>query len=196
MSIQRKSRPNGLHRDARGAVLVEFMVAFMPLMATFFGSLQLMQLATAKLAVKHAAILGARAGAVFSNEGNVTPDQPPGANKDKIEAAVHAALGPWDKTMRVEVNVEDRASCSDPFGPVKVTVRADYTCSVPFGNAICLAGAWSGRTGARGARASKKFEQSYTMPHQGAKYKGPKSGGACAGGGGGAFGGAGASGGF
>lgn len=182
MSNEQKSRRRNFHGDARGAVLVEFMVAFMPLMATFFGTLQLLQLATAKMVVKHATVVGARAAAVFSNEGNVTPDQPQGPNKDKIDAAVHAALGPWDKTMQVEVQVEDRANCSDPFGPVRVTVRADYTCSVPFGNAICLAGAWDGRHGAHGARASKVFEQAYTMPHQGAKYVGAQSGG-CGGGG-------------
>lgn len=80
-----------LHEDRRGAVLVEFAVALMPLLATFFVSLQTIQLATARLVVKHATILGARAGAVFANTKGITPDQPVGVNQDNIEYAVMGA---------------------------------------------------------------------------------------------------------
>ena len=92
-----------LHEDRRGAVLVEFMVALVPLLTMFFVSIQTMQLATARLVIKHATILGARAGAVFANTKGITPDQPVGVNQDKIENAVMGALGPYSKSITVKV---------------------------------------------------------------------------------------------
>ena len=151
-----------LHRDKRGAVLVEFLVAFMPLMITFSCFVQLAQMATAKLVVKHSAIVGARAAAVISNKNKNTPDQKKGDNQADIESGVHAALGPWDGTMStVRVVVDDKSSCDDPYGLVKVTVTAEHQCRVPFGGRL-LCGA---------VNATHTLEQAYSMPHQGARYK-------------------------
>ena len=51
--------------DARGAVYVEFLIAFLPLFVTFLCILQLALLFTLKLHTDHAAVQGARAGAVI-----------------------------------------------------------------------------------------------------------------------------------
>jgi Flp pilus assembly protein TadG len=170
-----RDRARALHEDRRGAVLVEFMVAIFPLLTTFFVSLQVMQLASARLMVKHATILGARAAAVFANTAGVTPDQPTGLNQDKIENAVMGALGPFSQSVTVKVRVDDKATCDDPYGPVTVKVEGTVRCVVPLGQTICL-----GRAPFGGAsRASVVFKDSVTMPHQGAKYKGEKSGGGC-----------------
>jgi hypothetical protein len=151
-----------LHADTSGAVLVEFLVALMPLMITFSCFVQLSQMATAKLVVKHSAVVGARAAAVISNKNNNTPDQPKGENLADIEAGVNAALGPWKKQMAtVKVRVEDSSSCDDPYGMVKVTVTAAHRCLVPFGGRLMC--------GAVGA--THTMEQAYAMPHQGARYK-------------------------
>ena len=187
-----------LNADKKGAVLVEFLVALMPLMITFSCFVQLAQSATAKLVVKHSAIVGARAAAVISNKNNNTPDQPKGANQADIEAGVKAALGPWLPHMQsVQVQVEDTSSCDDPYGLVKVTVTVEHKCEVPFGGRlICGAGG-----------ATHRFKQAYSFPHQGARYKdgggadcgdggGGGGGGGGFSGGGGAFGGGGASGSF
>lgn len=158
-------RPLHRHRraHARGAVLVEFVVALMPLMTTFFFTLQLMQLATAKLVVKHAALVGARGAAVISNKNGNTPDQAAGDNVADIRTGVELALGPWRKTMaKVDVEVDDRSSCQNQYGPVAVTVRADYKCSVPFGNLLC-------RMGGNGTSV-RTLTQRYAFPHQGARY--------------------------
>lgn len=158
-----------LHQDKRGAVLVEFLVALMPLMITFFGSLQLMQVATARVVVKHGAIVGARAAAVISNKNRNTPDQPNGSDAD-VEAGVKLAMGPWVKTMQsIDVRVDDQSSCDDPYGPVTVTVRAEYKCSVPFGNLICSGMRFDGFHWNR--PNAYPIEQRFTFPHQGARYQ-------------------------
>lgn len=162
MTTNPDERRATLHHDRRGAVLVEFLVAFTPLMITFSCFVQLSQMATAKLVVKHSAIVGARAAAVISNKNNNTPDQPKGDNKADIEAGVRAALGPWAKQMAsVNVTVHDKSSCSDPYGLVKVTVTAEHRCNVPFGGRLMC--------GAVGA--THTLEQAYAMPHQGARYQ-------------------------
>jgi hypothetical protein len=150
-----------VHRDVRGAVLVEFLVALMPLMTTFSCIVQVTQTAMAKLVVMHAAIVGTRAAAVISNKNNNTPDQPKGDNKKEIEAGVRVALGPWATHMEsLVVKVDDQSSCDDPFGMVKVTVTAKHRCSIPLGGRLVC--------GAVGA--SLPLEQTYAMPHQGARY--------------------------
>ena len=179
-----------VHQDKRGAVLVEFLVAFMPLMITFSSFVQLAQITTARIVTKHSAIVAARAAAVISNEHNNTPDAKKGKNQDEIEASVQAALGPWGKTMaNVKVDIDDQSSEEDNFGMVKVTVTARYKCTVPFGSMLVC-----GRNG-----GVHEIVQKAAFPHQGACYDDLKGGG-CGGGGfkggGGGFGGGGAGGKF
>src|SRR5262245_32602209 len=88
-------RSKRLLRDVRGAVLVEFVVAIVPVLTMFFTFVQLAKIASARLVVKHAAIVGARAAAVIANGKGNTPDQPKKPNDDQITTAVKAALGPW-----------------------------------------------------------------------------------------------------
>jgi len=152
----------GLRGDVRGAVLVEFVVAIVPILMMFFTFIQLSKVATARLIVKHATIIGARAAAVIANEHENVPDQPKGQNQKEIDAAVKNALGPWwyrrGGVMNVQVRVDDRSSKSDPYGWVEVRVSAVYQCNVPMGWIAC-----------RGR--SKLLEEAYRMPHQGARYK-------------------------
>lgn len=151
-----------LRTDERGAVLVEFLVALMPLMITFSSFVQLSQIATARVVVKHATIVGARAAAVISNANHNTPDQKSGDNLGEIRNGVWAALGPWSKTMRgVDVEVQDQSSCDDPYGLVTVTVNARYKCSVPFGGQLLC--------GTHGGMHDISFKVGF--PHEGARYK-------------------------
>ena len=108
MSQKRKGTLKGLHENKRGAVLVEFAIAFMPLMITFSSFVQLQQMATARIVVKHATIVGARAAAVISNKNRNTPGPPEDKdNDDEVKKGVIAALGPWKSTITVDVKVED-----------------------------------------------------------------------------------------
>lgn len=161
MSQKRKGTLKGLHENKRGAVLVEFAIAFMPLMITFSSFVQLQQMATARIVTKHATIVGARAAAVISNKNRNTPDAEDKDNDDEVKKGVVAALGPWKSKITVDVKVEDTSTCDDPYGMVSVTVTANYKCSVPFSNLFMC-----GRD---------KFHVFKPMisrfPHQGARYQ-------------------------
>lgn len=147
-------------KTRRGAVLVEFVVALVPLLTMFFGFVQLSKIAAARLMVKHAAIVGARCAAVTTNEKKNTPGQKEGANVDDTQRAVKAALGPWwnqGGVTAVDVTIDDKSTRDDPYDWVEVKVRATYACRVPMGILVC------------GGR-SKILEETYKMPHQGAVY--------------------------
>lgn len=154
----KKSFFKRLRGDQKGAVLVEFVIAIVPVMMTFFSFVQLSKIATARLVVKHSAIVGARAASVLSNQHENNPGAS-GDGKSEISNSVKAALGPWATTMLVDVTVNDQSSTSDPYGWVEVKVSATYRCNVPMGRIAC------------GLSGMKKLEETYKMPHQGATYK-------------------------
>jgi Flp pilus assembly protein TadG len=172
MKPQKRSMKE-LRKDTRGAVLVEFLVALMPLSITFFSFVQIAQIATARVVVKHATTVGARGAAVMANTHNNTPDQPPGQGMDVVKKGVMAAMGPWAKTMsNVDVKVDDKSGCDDKvFEMVTVTVDAQYNCSVPFGSFLVC--------GTKGGK--HRIKETYAFPHQGASYK-EGGGGGCGGG--------------
>ena len=68
--MTRASRRAPLWRDARGAVFVEQLIAFLPVMFFFLAAWQLMELCAGDLLVKRAASAAARAAVV------VLPDDP------------------------------------------------------------------------------------------------------------------------
>lgn len=147
--------------DRRGAVLAEFVVAIFPLLTIFFVFLQFSAIAVASLMVKHAAVVGARAAAVYSNEHENIPEMKGKEGKEEIDGAVNAALGPWSKYITVATEVEDRSTKEAPNGPydlVTVKVTGTYTCAVPVGKVICPGGV-------------KILEDSKSMAHQGARYE-------------------------
>lgn len=152
---------NRLWRNTKGAVMAEFCIAIVPVFTTFFSFVQLSKVATARLVVKHSAIVGARAAAVMSNANDNLPDQQ-GAQTGEISNAVKASMGPWFASAggitSVSVNVKDSSSRSDPYGWVEVEVNALYACKVPMGFIAC-----GGNT--------KRIKETYKMPHQGAIYK-------------------------
>lgn len=158
MNLWRTSKRLG--RDSRGAVLAEFCIALVPLLTMFFSFVQLSRMAAARLAIKHATIVGARAAAVVSNGSNNNPGNKSGSNTDQVEEAVKAALGPWWKksVTKVDVTINDSSTKDDPYNWVEVKVTATYACNVPMGQVVC-----GGRT--------RKLVEKFRMPHQGAKYE-------------------------
>lgn len=188
-----------LHRDQRGAVLIEFVVAVVPLLTIFFVFVQLSAIAAATLMVKHSAVVGARAAAVYSNVNDNVPEGCSDDGKQRIADGVRVALGRWAPSITTEVEVTDRSSrwedseedsspnVDGPYDLVTVRVTAHYRCEVPLGRLIC-------------PRGSKTIVQTKSMPHQGARYRikrcGDKDEKPDWSGGGGSFGGAGANGDF
>lgn len=152
-----KQNEQNLLNDKRGAVLAEFVVALVPLLTIFFVFVQISAIAAARIRFKHAAVIGARAAAVFSNKGNNCPECS-GDGTGEVNAAVRAALGSAGRTLNASATVNDRSNRSDPYGLVTVTVTGTYQCGVPLGKIICGGG-------------SVTFTERKSMPHQGALYK-------------------------
>lgn len=55
-------------RDSRGVVMLEFVIAFVPVFALFLGTVQLALVGAAQLVVQHAAICGARSASVVIDD--------------------------------------------------------------------------------------------------------------------------------
>ena len=108
-----RERP-GLAKDARGAVYVEFLVAFLPFLVFFLCLWQVSILYYAKLMVDHAAFVAARAAAVVVAEcpqnvgdnGNVNTLS--STRQSYVSAAAYVALTPL---------ILDGTLGQDPTGP-------------------------------------------------------------------------------
>lgn len=152
-----------LWTDERGAALAELVLVLLPVLLMLFCFAQLTFCAMAQLMVRHAAVVAARTAAVVSSDRDNQPGEP-GPSTDIRDAAL-VAMAPWsagDAIGDVEVLTRDASDRSDPYGPVTVTVRVVYRCSVPLGAAICRDGRRLGRV---------RYEASASMPHQGALYR-------------------------
>jgi hypothetical protein len=163
-----------LLKEKRGAVLAEFIIAFVPMMGMFFCFTQYSRAAVAKLVMRHGAMAGARAavvvyGACESNAGNCNGFNP-GANLENSEtpekvvrdAAVITMAG-WVSgfdVLNVDINRQGTtASTSDPKGMVQVRVRGAFRCDVPMARYIMCPGGYIPMT------------SEAQLPVQGALYK-------------------------
>lgn len=157
-------------RDQRGAVLAEFVIAVVPLLMTFFGFMQVSKMFTASLGVRHAAIVAARAAAVYSNRANNNPGAD-GDGASQAKQAAGAALAPWisdGSISNVNVEVDDKSSREDPYGPIQVQVTVNYKCRTPMMGRIVCGG------GSKQISTRTMLGFSAQMPHQGAKYEAAK----------------------
>lgn len=156
-------------RDTRGAVYVEFLLAFVPLLFFFGALLQLALLAVGGLMVEHSAVVAARAAIV------VLPDDPrfydgaplntpTGARFEAIRRAARMPLLAFESDPAPEVTfLSSGGSAATTFAPgevVRVRVSYDFPCLLPLGGALVCAGG-GGRT-RLGAEAA--------LPNQGASY--------------------------
>ncbi len=147
-------------RGTKGAVLAEFILAFMPIMTIYLTMLELAHYFVIREVVVHAANATARACAVV---GPVN-DAPPGKNGNTgdAKAAGEWALKPWMASGNNVVNINvscTQAAAADPYGQDIGHITADYKCSVPIAKLIACAG------------GPKKIDVTSSFPHQGAKYK-------------------------
>ncbi|MDB4944464.1 MAG: hypothetical protein JWP97_3998 [Labilithrix sp.] len=142
-----------LVRDTRGAVYVEFLIAFMPVFVFFLCLLQLALLFSARLAVEHAAMTGARAAAVvFGDEPGPYKEATPqpgvmtAERRKSVRAAVLVSLAPLvlDDTVSV-VSVrypdatgkkQDAGTAVQPGSMMRVEVEATALCKIAIANLI------------------------------------------------------------
>lgn len=157
------SEREGLVRDKRGAVLAEFVVVIMPLLTCFFVFLQVAEICVAKLMVKHATVIGARAAAVYGNKNKTCPECE-GTGEEEVTEGVKEALGGWQKHfVSISADYEDKSTRGEeekdygPYELVTVSVTAEYKCGVPLGRTICPGSTFT-------------IREKKSMPHQGARY--------------------------
>jgi len=145
--------------EKRGAVAVEFALAFMPLAITFFSFTQVGFLYTAHLVFKHAALAAGRA--AITTVGPCNPGEEMDKRRDPqdVKDAAHDALGAgaWQNKF-ASLEAEASYGGGDQYGDVHTKTTAKYKCSVPLGNRIVCTGGYV------------KMEEDVVLPHQGARY--------------------------
>ena len=149
-------------KDQKGAALIEFVIAFSPMLMVFFSFAQAAQLAKAKLILKHAAIAATRAAIVIKDKDAGTTTNP-GDNGEETDITwgANIALGTYLIDGNVDAATVDcaRADREDPFGLVTCTVRTTYHCDVPLGKLLVCGG------------NTMLIEEKSSLPHQGARYR-------------------------
>jgi hypothetical protein len=174
-----------LQDDTRGAVYVEFLVAFMPVFVFFLCLLQLALLFSAKLVVEHAATTGARSAAVvFGDEPKPYQEASPQLNViseerlKTVRGAVLIALAPLildDTVISVGVMVPDGPGGKKlPIGTelkgvmgsgmVRVRVDAVVVCKIALANMIACEPHGNSTLRTRVVPAESVY------PYQGANY--------------------------
>jgi Flp pilus assembly protein TadG len=149
-----KSESKGLVADLAGAAMVEFAIAILPILITFFGMFQWGVCAYVHLIVKHAAFVAARAEAV------IHPHMPDSGPQDDVKKGVMMLFKHVKLVKEGDVTIE--TTLPNPMAETldKVTVTVNYKCGIPLGNVIAC-----------GAAKTKTFTQSASFPNQGSYYQ-------------------------
>ena len=176
---------SGLREDTRGAVYVEFLIAFMPVFVFFLCLLQLALLFTTQVFVEHAATTGSRAAAVvFADDPKPYGEQSPQPNtmskerRATVRGAVLIALAPLildESVASVGVVYPDGAGGTNQpegtqiptfqqGGMVRVQVQAIAVCKIAIANIIAC-----DRLG-QGTLRVKTITTESVYPYQGANY--------------------------
>ena len=143
-----------------GAVFVETLIAYLPVMFFFMATWQLCELCAAHLVVVRSASAAARAAAV------VLPDDPfyyegtglnafEGTRKSDIELAAKMVLA---AAPQISDDPVISVSGASGTGPVKATVVANFHCAVGWVSLVCGGG------GVRSLRAEAEYA------YQGAQF--------------------------
>lgn len=150
-----------LKRDQRGAVFVEHIIAYIPVMFFFMATWQLMDLCAAHLILKRAASVAARAAVVVLPDDPAYYDKVPkdsfsGKRKEDIVFAAALVLSASPHfSKKVEVEVQSSMKGGEPL---TATVKAKFYCFASWVSLVC------GPTGIREMTAKS------TYAYQGASY--------------------------
>jgi len=153
--------PQSLRHDQRGAVFVEQLIAYMPVLFFFMATWQLIDLCAAHLILQRAASAGARAAVVVLPDDpafyeGVAKDSFSGKRKEDIELAVALVLATnphFSSDFKVEV-----PSGLKGAAPLTATVKAKFHCFAGWVSLVC------GPTGVRELTAKSVYA------YQGAAY--------------------------
>lgn len=139
---------SGLTRDVRGAVYVEFLAVFFPILTFFLTLVQFAFLQTAAVIVQHAAMRGVRVAAttIYDDPAYYGGDGQGVASAKRLAPALDAARLPLvglgnvsSATVKVDKPTYGRNDL------ITMTVSYEYVCSVPLGR-ILVCGPGSKKT--------------------------------------------------
>jgi Flp pilus assembly protein TadG len=156
------SPDGGLARDRRGAVYVEFLTVFFPILTFFLSLVQFAFLQTAAIVVQHAAMRGVRVmvTTIYDNPDYYNGDGQGVASPNRIAPALEAAQIPLAGlgNMSSAVVKLDKPT----YGRndvVTMTVEYEFICRVPLGRiAVC------------GPSSRKKLYGQASLPAHGAEF--------------------------
>jgi hypothetical protein len=149
-----------LSNDSRGAVFVEHIIAYLPVMFFFLATWQLLEMCAAHLILKRAASAAARAAVV------VLPDDPAyykqmpknrfdGKRKEDIQFAAALILGANPHFVdKFEVKVNETSASN----PLTATVSANFSCFAGWVSLVC------------GPGGKRLLTAKSTYAYQGASY--------------------------
>jgi hypothetical protein len=153
-----------LRRDVRGAVFVEHLIAYLPVMFFFFATWQLIELCAAHLIIKRAASAAARAAVVVlpddpafyvSDDGGQVPkDRYDGKRSADVKFAAALVLAANPHFSGFDVDVTPATGS----GPLSATVRANFDCFAGWASLVC------------GLSGSRQLSAKATYAYQGASY--------------------------
>jgi Flp pilus assembly protein TadG len=138
--------------DQRGAVMVEFAIAILPVLMVFFGTVQWCACAYVNLIVHHGAFVAARCNAV------VHPQMPDSGPADDCQNGVNALLKDATKEKATVTLESPPAATAETVQTTTVTL--DYKCTVPLGNVVACGGS-----------KAMKMTATASFPNQGSSYQ-------------------------
>lgn len=135
-------RTNARLRADEGAVFVEMLIAYLPVLFFFMATWQLAELCAAHLVVERSASAAARAASV------VLPDDPfyydgtavdayEGSRKSDIELAAKMVLA---AAPQISADPVIQVTGASGIGPLKATVVANFHCFAGWVSLVCGAG--------------------------------------------------------
>lgn len=149
-----------LLRDESGAVIVEHLITFVPVLFFALVTLQIIDLCRADIVMRTAAVVAARAAAVIlpadpADFDGAGVDQFSGAKRRAVTDAARAILRANSHFDLGSVQVA--VTGASGTGPVHATVSADYRCLAKFVNVVC-------------GGSSRRLRGSAAEAYQGAPY--------------------------
>jgi hypothetical protein len=150
-----------LNCDTRGAVYVEFLIAFLPVITFFFATWQFTELCAADLVLRRAASAAARAATVVLTDdphfyGGKAVNAYDGERKKDIEtaAAMILSASPHFSTFKVEVQGK-----KEPGEEMTAVVSASFRCGGGWVSLVC------------GGGSSRMLTARSSVAYQGARYR-------------------------
>jgi hypothetical protein len=129
--------------DQNGAVFVEQLIVFLPVLYFALVAYQVIELCTANVIVKHAAFAAARAAVVVlpdnpNKYGGAEINQFVGQKKAAVRRAAEMILS-VDPNFNLG-NFSVQISGNSGNGPLTAVVQADFRCLASFVNIVCGGG--------------------------------------------------------